>query len=438
MPTNVCEGINVLLRMEIQMRREVVVVEGHIVDSGIMSEILDTVIKSEAQFKVVSFEMGKTNLDSSRARIEISGDTDKVSELLPRLSALGCYLDSPKEVTIREAEADRVVPDDFYSTTNHTTNAFIGGKWVEVHNQRMDAVIVMEDSRPICRKLRDVIQGDKIVCGVEGIKVMPVFRDRNRSDFAFMSNEISSERRVELAVRRVAEIISPSDVRTAVVAGPVVVHTGASRALCSLIEPGHVNVLISGNALAVHDIEQSLYGTSLGIHLENGMPVNDGHRNHIRAINTIYRVGSIENAVKQGVLKSGIMYTCVKKGVPFVLAGSIRDDGPLPEVITDMNEAQEKYAEALSDVDVVLMLSTMLHSIAVGNMLPSSARTIIVDINPSVVTKLSDRGSSQAVGIVTDVGLFLHLLSQTLRSNKPETEAASHFSPRSSRKKSYP
>jgi lysine-ketoglutarate reductase/saccharopine dehydrogenase-like protein (TIGR00300 family) len=424
--------------MEIRMRREVVIVEGHIVDSGIMSEILDTVIKSEAQFKIISFEIGKTNLDPSCAKIEVSGDTDRVSELLPRLNVLGCYLDSPKEVTIREAESDRVVPDDFYSTTNHTTNVFIGGKWIEVHDQRMDAVIVIEDNRPVCRKLRDVRQGDEIVCGVEGIKVMPVFRDRDRSDFAFMSSEISSERRVELAVQRVAEIISPSDVRTAVVAGPVVVHTGASQALCSLIEPGHVNVLLSGNALAVHDIEQSLYGTSLGIHLDNGMPVNDGHRNHIRAINAIYRAGSIENAVKQGVLKSGIMYTCVKRGVPFVLAGSIRDDGPLPEVITDMNEAQQKYAEALSEVDVVLMLSTMLHSIAVGNMLPSSAKTIIVDINPSVVTKLSDRGSSQAVGIVTDVGLFLHLLSQTLRSNKPDIEAMPHVSRHFLHKKSNP
>ncbi len=398
------------------MRREVVVVEGHIVDSGIMSEILDTIIKSEAQFKIVSFEMGKTNLDHSCARIEVSGNDNRVSALLPRLNVLGCYLDSPREITLKPAEADKVVQDDFYSTTNHATLVFINDEWVEVRNQRMDSVIVIEDNIPVCRKLRDVRRGDQIVCGVEGIRVLPAFKDRERSDFAFMSNGVSSERRVELAVQHVAEVISPPDVRTAVVAGPVVVHTGASKALCSLIEPGYVDLLVSGNALAVHDIEQSLFGTSLGIHLDNGMPVNDGHRNHIRAINAIYRAGSIEEAVNQGLLESGIMYTCVKKGVPFVLAGSIRDDGPLPEVITDMNEAQARYADALCEVDVVLMLSTMLHSIAVGNMLPSRIKTIIVDINPSVVTKLSDRGSSQAVGIVTDVGLFLHLLSQTLRS----------------------
>lgn len=396
------------------MRREVVVVEGHIIDSGIMSEILDTVIKSDAQFRIISFNMGKTNLDPSTAKIELIGKSDKIDVLLPRLSSLGCFLDTPHEIKLKEAEADRVVPNDFYSTTNHVTRVYSQGRWATVRDQRMDAVIVADGSGPVCRKLRDVKQGDKIVCGVEGIRVLPEFRDRDRSDFAFMMNEISSERRVELAVQKVAEMIFPPDVRTAVVAGPVVVHTGASTALCHLINGGHIDLLLSGNALAVHDIERAFYGTSLGIHLDNGLPVSDGHRNHMRAINAIYRAGSIKAAVDSGLLTSGIMCSCVKKGIPFVLAGSIRDDGPLPEVFTDMNRAQEEYAEALKDIDVVLMLSTMLHSIAVGNMLPSKARTIIVDINPSVVTKLSDRGSSQAVGIVTDVGLFLHLLSQQL------------------------
>jgi lysine-ketoglutarate reductase/saccharopine dehydrogenase-like protein (TIGR00300 family) len=397
------------------MHTETVVIEGHIVDSGIMSEILDTIIKSGAQFKIASFEMGKTNLDPSRAKIEITGPKTAVSDLLPRLNVLGCFLDSPQQVTAKPAEADRVVPDDFYSTTNHTTKIFLDGNWVTAENQRMDAVIVIEDKGPVCRKLREVKQGDKIVCGVGGIRVIPEFRDRDRSDFAFMMSETSSERRVELAVKRVADLIRKPGTRTALVAGPVVVHTGSSRATCDLIESGYVQLLLSGNALAVHDIEQSLYGTSLGIHLDNGLPVNEGHRNHMRAINTIYRAGSIANAVKLGILRSGIMYTCVKNDVPFVLAGSIRDDGPLPEVITDMNMAQQRYSEELRSIDVVLMLSTMLHSIAVGNMLPSRVRTIIVDINPPVVTKLSDRGSSQAVGIVTDVGLFLNLLSQTLR-----------------------
>ncbi len=399
------------------MRKEIVIVEGHIVDSGIMSDVLDTIIKSGAQFKIISFEMGETNLDVSRAKVEISGKPDIIAALLPRLNVLGCYLDSPKEVNTNKAEADKVVPDDFYSTTNHVTKVFIDGQWVTVRNQRMDAVIVIESDGPVCRKLRDVKAGDKIVCGVDGIRVQPQFTDRQRSDFAFMTNGTSSERRVELAVERVAEIIAPPDVKTAIVAGPVVVHTGSSHALCSLIESGYINLLLSGNALAVHDIEQSFFGTSLGIHVDNGLPVDEGHRNHMRAINNINRAGSIANAVESGILTSGIMYACVKKKVPFVLAGSIRDDGPLPEVITDMNQAQEKYTEALRGIDVVLMLSTMLHSIAVGNMLPSSTKTIIVDINPSVVTKLSDRGSAQAVGIVTDVGLFMSLLSQKLTSD---------------------
>jgi len=396
------------------MRREVVVIEGHIVDSGIMSDILDTIIQSKAQFSILSFEMGKTNEDHSKAKIEVSGLADDVTALLPRLNALGCFLDSPRTAAIKTVEEDRVLPDDFYSTTNHVTKIFHDNEWITVKNQRMDAVIVVSEDGAVCRKLREVRKADKVVCGVEGIRVWPEFQSRDRSNFAFMSNEISSERRVELAVKKVAEIISPSDVRTAIVAGPVVVHTGASQSLCRIMEKGYIDLLLSGNALAVHDIEQSFYGTSLGIHLGNGLPVNDGHRNHMRAINTIYRAGSIAEATKQGILTSGIMYTCIKKNIPFVLAGSIRDDGPLPEVITDMNAAQEAYAEALKDIDVVLMLSTMLHSIAVGNMLPSRTRTIIADINPSVVTKLSDRGSSQAVGIVTDVGLFLKMLSETL------------------------
>jgi lysine-ketoglutarate reductase/saccharopine dehydrogenase-like protein (TIGR00300 family) len=397
------------------MRKELVVVEGHIVDSGIMAEVLDTIIKSGAEFRIDSFEMGKTNLDTSRAILELSGDAGVIDALLPRLNDIGCYLLAPVAARLEAAEADGVVPDEFYSTTNHKTLVYLNGSWVEAMNQRMDAVIVANDDKPVCRKLRDIRKGDNIVCGVEGIKVLRQFTDRQRSDFAFMSNEISSERRVELAVERVAEIISPSDVRTAVVAGPVVVHTGASAALRRLIDAGHVDLVLSGNALAVHDIEQALFGTSLGIHIDNGLPVGEGHRNHMRAINAVNRAGSIESAVNQNIIKSGIMYSCVKNRVPFVLAGSIRDDGPLPEVITDMNVAQEKYAEVLQDIDVVLMLSTMLHSIAVGNMLPSKTKTIIVDINPSVVTKLSDRGSSQAVGIVTDVGLFLQLLAQKLK-----------------------
>jgi lysine-ketoglutarate reductase/saccharopine dehydrogenase-like protein (TIGR00300 family) len=246
---------------------------------------------------------------------------------------------------------------------------------------------------------------------------MPEFRERDRHGFAFMTGGISSERQVETSVERIAEMIrdvKDSGGRIAFVVGPVVVHTGAAAYFCDLIRRGFVDVLLAGNALAVHDIEGALYGTSLGVSLKTGVPVEGGHRHHMRAINTIRRAGGIRPAVQSGLLASGVMYECVKKGVPYVLAGSIRDDGPLPDTIMDLIEAQDRYAEALSDVRIAVVLSTMLHGIGVGNMLPSWVKVVCVDINPSVVTKLVDRGSAQTLGLVTDTGLFVHQLAQKL------------------------
>jgi len=280
----------------------------------------------------------------------------------------------------------------------------------------MDSVIVIEGNRAFCRKLRDVRMGDAVVCGVEGIRVAPEFRERDRLGFAFMSNEISSERRVEAGVARIAEMmrdVKQSGGRIAVVAGPVVIHTGGATYFGDLISAGYVDVLLAGNALAVHDIENALFGTSLGVD-ETGKAIEGGHRHHMRAINVIRRVGGLRQAVEEGVLKAGVMYECIRHGVEFVLAGSIRDDGPLPETMMDLVEAQDRYAAALDGVRLVLVLSTMLHGIGVGNMLPSWVRMVCVDINPAVVTKLADRGSSQTIGVVTDVGLFLHQLHRRL------------------------
>jgi lysine-ketoglutarate reductase/saccharopine dehydrogenase-like protein (TIGR00300 family) len=295
----------------------------------------------------------------------------------------------------------------------------IGSAWVEVDKQRMDAVIVVEGGRASCRKLRDVKAGEAVVCGHAGIRVTPEFRDRDRQGFAFMSNDVSSERRVEGSVARIAAMmreVKKSGGRIGVVAGPVVVHTGGVEHFGELIRLGYVDVVLAGNALAVHDVEFALSGTSLGIDLIAGAPVEQGHRNHMAAINSVNRAGGIRQAVESGILKSGVMYECVTNGVEFILAGSIRDDGPLPDTVMDLIEAQERYAQALGNVQMVLMLSSMLHSIGVGNMLPSWVRVVCVDINPAVVTKLSDRGSSQTVGVVTDVGLFLHRLAEALRN----------------------
>jgi lysine-ketoglutarate reductase/saccharopine dehydrogenase-like protein (TIGR00300 family) len=397
---------------------EIVEAEGHLVDSNLLNAIFDKVIEHGARYEVVQFDIGRTNEDFSRLRLKVtSSDAASLKELLDELVPLGCHAEEEHDARAEPADRDGCVPDDFYSTTNHRTHVLRGGKWLEVVKQRMDTVVVIEQGRAECRKLRDVRKGDLVVCGLDGIRVTPQFRERDRHGFAFMSNDISSERRVEVSVAKVADMmreVKAAKGKIAVVAGPVVVHTGGVEYFAELVRRGYVDVLLSGNALAVHDIEYALYGTSLGVDLEKGSPVEEGHKNHMRAINTIHRAGGIRAAVEKGVLRSGIMYACVQRGVEFVLAGSIRDDGPLPETMMDLIEAQERYAEALRDAKMVLMLSSMLHSIGVGNMLPAWVRVVCVDINPAVVTKLADRGSSQTVGIVTDVGLFLHQLAERL------------------------
>jgi lysine-ketoglutarate reductase/saccharopine dehydrogenase-like protein (TIGR00300 family) len=394
--------------------------EGHLIDSGLLSAIFDKIIEFKASYEILKFDIGRTNDDPSRMQMRINASDNQVlDELLQQLTTFGCHTKRERDVTIKPAEKDRCVPDDFYSTTNHRTQVRLGGRWVEVEQQRMDAVIVAADGRASCRKLRDVRAGEPVVCGHDGIRVTPEFKERDRLGFAFMSNDVSSERRVEGVVSRIADMmrqVKESGGRIAVVAGPVVVHTGGVEYFAELIRLGYVNVVLAGNALAVHDIEFALSGTSLGIDLVAGAAVEQGHRNHMAAINTVSRAGGIRQAVEAGVLKSGVMYECVRHGVEFVLAGSIRDDGPLPDTVMDLVEAQDRYAEALShNVQLVLMLSSMLHSIGVGNMLPSWVRVVCVDINPAVVTKLSDRGSAQTVGVVTDVGLFLHRLAERLR-----------------------
>jgi lysine-ketoglutarate reductase/saccharopine dehydrogenase-like protein (TIGR00300 family) len=400
---------------------EVVEAEGHLIDSQVLNVVFDTVVRRDASFDVLSFKIGRSNNDPSQISMRISAPSEEtLHDVLEELVALGCRLKDQQDALLRTAERPGCVPDDFYSTTNHRTMVRYRGQWIDVERQRMDAVIVIDadEGRAACRKLRDVQAGDQVICGVGGIRVMPEFQERDRLGFAFMSNEISSERRVEVGVSRIAAMmreVKETGGRIAVVAGPVVVHTGGGKHFEDLIRSGYVDVLLAGNALAVHDVEQSLFGTSLGVDLESGKSLEGGHRNHMRAINTICRAGGLKEAVAQGVLKSGVMYETITHKVPYVLAGSIRDDGPLPDTVMDLRVAQDRYAEALENVRVVLALSTMLHGIGVGNMLPSWVRMVCVDINPAVVTKLADRGSSQTIGIVTDVGLFLHRLAHQLQ-----------------------
>jgi lysine-ketoglutarate reductase/saccharopine dehydrogenase-like protein (TIGR00300 family) len=398
---------------------EIVEAEGHLVDSQILSRVMDRVIECGAAYEVIDFRLGRTNDQFSHLRLRVLAPSEHIlRKTLEELIELGCYPAQVNNAKLKPAPHDRVVPDDFYSTTNHRTYVRAGGAWVEVSKQRMDAVIIVNDGLAECRKLRDVREGEMVVCGSHGIRIQPEFKERDRLGFAFMANEISSERRAETAVRKVAQMmkqIKSEDGRIIFVAGPVVIHTGGSAAFGEIIRKGYVDALLAGNAIAVHDIENALFGTSLGVDLENGAPIEEGHKNHMRAINAVNRYGSIKGAVEAGALSSGVMYELVMRNVPYVLAGSIRDDGPLPDTEMDLIKAQEQYAQLLVNAKMVICLSSMLHSIGVGNMLPSWVRVVCVDINPAVVTKLSDRGSQQSVGIVTDVGTFLNLLAQQLR-----------------------
>ncbi len=400
------------------MQQELVEAEGHLIDSHLMEQIFDTVVEYNGKFEVEEFRIGRTNAEKSylRLRVETPQESD-MQQVLSQLLGLGCSPVDAGDAALETVERDCCAPEDFYSTTNHQTLVRHAGQWIEVENQRMDAMIVIAGGRAACRRLRDLRKGDRVVVGMRGIRVIPESKERDRLAFAFMSNEISSERQLETAVRKIATLMQQTRAegkKIIVVAGPVVVHTGGAGALAKMIRAGWVNGLLAGNALGVHDIEAALFGTSLGVRQSDGRQEEHGHRNHMRAINAVYRAGGIAKAVENGRLKNGVMYECVKAGVPFVLAGSLRDDGPLPDTITDMNQAQDAYAAQLKGAGLVLCLGSMLHAIATGNMLPSSVKIVCVDINPAVVTKVSDRGTGQAVGVVTDVGQFLNSLERAL------------------------
>ena len=397
---------------------EVVEAQGHLIDSHIMERIFDSVVEYGGRFEVEQFRIGRTNAEPSQLRMRLETATrEQMDILLAQLLELGCSPVDAGDAQLREVEHDYCAPEDFYSTTNHRTLVRLAGEWVEVQNQRMDALIVLRENRAVCRKLRELRVGDRVVVGMRGIRVIPESKERDRLSFAFMTNGISSERQVETAVRQTAALIAQTRAagkKIVAVAGPVVVHTGGAPPLAAMIRGGWVQAILSGNALGVHDIESALFGTSLGIRQKDGRQEEHGHRNHMRAINAVFHAGSIAKAVESGRLNSGIMYECVRSKVPFVLAGSLRDDGPLPDTITDMNLAQDAYTHHLRGAGLVLCLGSMLHSIAVGNMLPSWVKIVCVDINPAVATKVSDRGTGQAVGVVTDVGLFLDLLARSL------------------------
>ncbi|MEO0457635.1 MAG: TIGR00300 family protein [Cyanobacteria bacterium P01_A01_bin.114] len=408
-----------------------VALEGHLLDSGLINRALDVIVEAGGSFQVLSFDLGTQRQSTSSAQVRVSAPDRKVMEdIMSQLIDLGA-LHLPDQVCdaqLKAAEQAGVAPHDFYSTTIYPTEVRVQGAWVRVQNQRMDGVVVVNPTSegPVadCRLIRDLQVGESAVVGVDGIRtVRKQVRDRKTEEFSFMGAGVSSERRVELIVEQVAwemRKLRDQGGRIVVVPGPVVVHTGGVGHLSHLIREGYIQALLGGNAIAVHDIEQALMGTSLGVDMQRGVSVQGGHRHHLKAINAIRRCGSIAQAVEQGVLTRGIFYEAVRHGVEFSLAGSIRDDGPLPDTQMDLIQAQTDYARLIKGADMILMLSTMLHSIGVGNMTPAGVKMVCVDINPAVVTKLSDRGSIESTGVVTDVGLFLSLLvSQLERLNRP-------------------
>ncbi|HLE75715.1 MAG TPA: TIGR00300 family protein [Candidatus Bathyarchaeia archaeon] len=395
--------------------------EGHLIDSMILTKIWDRIMELGGDFETLEFRVGKHKTDTSFVRMVVKGRSpEHLEEILEEIYSLGAVPIEIAEAVAVPAPADMVFPDNFYSTTNNPTQVFFNGEWIEAEGTMMDKVIVVnpDTKKAHCKPIREVKKGDLIVIGEEGVRVKPPERPRESTGvFRFMSSGSSSEKPAIAVIRQIAQDlynVKKAGGKVAVVVGPAVVHTGAAGALASLIREGFVDVLLSGNALAVHDVEGDVLKTSLGVSLKEGVAVVRGCRNHIVAINEIYKAGSLKAAVEKGVLKSGIIYECIKKGVPFVLAGSIRDDGPLPDVITDVVVAQQKYKEQLKDVAMVLMLASTLHAIAVGNMLPSTVKLVCVDINPASVTKLLDRGSTQAVGVISDIGTLLPLLAEEM------------------------
>jgi lysine-ketoglutarate reductase/saccharopine dehydrogenase-like protein (TIGR00300 family) len=400
------------------MVQELVVFEGHLIDSDILRRALSRIVEDGGEFEIAEFRVGRRNDDPSYARLAVSApDAAVLDGIVRHLQYLGAAV-VVHDAQFAPAEADGILPDEFYSTTNFDTFVRLNGVWVAATGQKMDCALVLRDGQPCCVKQGRVKKGEPVALRGAGIRVRPPERSRGFSVFGFMSNDISAEINKGIAIMGTAREMHRTRAageRIVVVAGPAVVHSGGDVALARLVRDGWVDVLLTGNAFAVHDMEKSILRTSLGVCQMSGRAVEGGSRNHLFAINAVNRCGGIRQAVSAGVVTSGVMYEAVKKNIPFVLAGSIRDDGPLKDVITDVLDAQQAYVDGLKGAGMCLMLASALHSIAVGNLLPVSVRTVCVDMTESVPVKLSNRGTMHAIGLVTDVGYFLEKLESELQ-----------------------
>jgi lysine-ketoglutarate reductase/saccharopine dehydrogenase-like protein (TIGR00300 family) len=399
---------------------EEVQLQGHIIDSLLLPKVLDVILTHGGTYVIKDIKIGQRGSDPSQTRIEVRAPTaDRLHEILGVIHDHGAVPVHPADCMLVAADVDGAFPEGFYASTNFRTQVRVGGQWVDVQEQEMDCGIRVDPAAHSarCVPMVHVRRGEQYVVGLKGVRVFPEHGQRKTDLFEFMASPVSSEKPKGATVREIAAAMrreKESGEKVLAVLGPAVVHTGGSEWVGRLIRHGYLNVLFAGNALATHDMEQAFYGTSLGVSLDRGLPAEEGHEHHLRTINTIRRLGGIARAVEAGKLTSGIMYECVKAGVPFVLAGSIRDDGPLPEVITDVLQAQDEMRKHVPGVGFCLMVATTLHSIAVGNILPAWVKVACVDINPATVTKLMDRGSVQTIGIVSDAEPFLRALVNEL------------------------
>ena len=407
---------------------ERVEIAGHIIDSLLLPKILDQITALGGTFDIQSVEIGHHRSDPSHALLKVQAPSrDLLEEILSAIGQHGAVPVDQQDCQLVAADMDGAFPEGFYCTTNQETDVRLDGKWIPVTQQEMDCGIVvnLQTNSARCVPMSDVAVGQLVVIGRQGTRVHPEQRDPKLHDaFSFMNSAVSSEKPKGVTVREIAETMRAArdgEGKILIVAGPAVVHTGSRDHFSWLIRQGYVDILFAGNALATHDIEQSFYGTSLGVSVHEGSTVEKGHEHHLRTINRIRRLGSVSQAVEQGVITSGIMYECVRREIPFLLAGSIRDDGPLPDVITDALEAQRRMREMCEGVTFCLMIATTLHSIATGNLLPARVKVVCVDINPAVVTKLADRGTFQTIGLVTDVEPFLRVLTDDLKAQDEQT-----------------
>jgi lysine-ketoglutarate reductase/saccharopine dehydrogenase-like protein (TIGR00300 family) len=398
------------------------VLKGHIIDSMMLPQIMDLVMDIGGNFTIEELKVGQHKTDTSLCRMEVVATTpEQLDRIVRQARALGATVESEQPARLEKVAKEGVFPEGFYSTSNLPTEVLLDGRWVVVDDIEMDCAIAVDPDkgRARCIVFQGATPGMDIVVGHQGVRVTPLERSRQTEIFTFMASEVSAEKPKKVLIGAIAEEmkqIRKAEGRIVVVAGPAVVHTGAGRYLSRLIELGYVQVLFAGNALAVHDVESALFGTALGVNVESGLAIEHGHEHHMRAINRVRAAGGLRQMVETGQLTGGVMKSAIDHGVDFVLAGSVRDDGPLPDVITDMVEAQRRMRASLHGVRMAIMLSTMLHSIATGNMLPAGVRTVCVDINPAVVTKLADRGSWQSIGLVTDVESFLRELALVIET----------------------